>query len=130
MKETTKNGSGAMKLLILGASVAGLAAAYFFLGPKKKKNLEDAKSWAIKMKGDVIEKIEQAREVSEPIYNDIIDSVAAKYEKEMKSTPQEIKALAQNLKTHWRAIDRAAKAKKITTSKVTPKQSKIKKLVK
>ena len=37
-KKTTKSGSSAVKLAVLGASLAGLAAtAYFFLGPKGKK---------------------------------------------------------------------------------------------
>ena len=112
-KKTDKSGSGAMKLLTIGASLASLAAtAYFFLGPKGKKNQEHAKSWAIKMKGDVIEKLEQAREISESVYQEIIDSVAAKYEKELKSSPKEIRALAQDLKRHWQDISGAAPAEK------------------
>ena len=112
-KKTDKNGSGAMKLLTLGASLASLAAiAYFFLGSKGRKNQEHAKSWAIKMKGDVIEKLEQASEISEPIYHEIIDSVAAKYEKELKSSPKEIRVLAQDLKKHWQNISSATQAKK------------------
>ncbi len=112
-KKTDKNGSKAMKLLALGASLASLAAtAYFFLGPKGRKNQEHAKSWAIKMKGDVIEKLEQAREISEPVYHEIIDSVAAKYEKELKRSPKEIRALVQDLKRQWQDISRAAQAEK------------------
>jgi hypothetical protein len=112
-KKTDKSGSGAMKLLTIGASLASLAAtAYFFLGPKGKKNQEHAKSWAIKMKGDVIEKLEQAREISESVYQEIIDSVAAKYEKELKSSPKEIRALAQDLKRHWQDISSEASAEK------------------
>lgn len=109
MKEKINKNSGAMKLFVLGASLAGLAAAYFFIRPNSKKYIENTKSWVIKMKGDVVERLEQAREISESIYNEIIDSVAARYEKELKSSPEEVKALAKDLKTHWRAISRAAK---------------------
>jgi len=127
MKKNINEGdekSGAMKLLIFGASLGGLAAAYFFLSPKHKKNLENAKSWVIKMKGDVVEKIEQAREITEVAYNKIIDAVALKYEKELKSNPEEVKALADDLKKDWEAISRSAKAKKTETAKKESKKTK------
>lgn len=93
---------------LVGVSLAGLAAGYFFLGPKGKKHREQAKAWAIKMKGDVVEKLETAREVSEPIYREIVDTVAAEYQTGMKAGKSEIIALAQDLKKHWRAIRREA----------------------
>ncbi len=111
-KKTTKSGSSAGKLAVLGASLAGLAAtAYFFLGPKGK-NQKHAKAWAIKMKGDVVEKLETIRDVSEPVYREIIDSVAADYKKGMKAGREEISALAQDLKKHWKTISNSARAAK------------------
>ena len=101
-----------MKLGILGASLAGLAAGYFFLGPKGKKHQKHAKAWAIKMKGDVVEKLEMAREVSEPVYHEIIDSVAAEYIRGMKAGHEEINALAQDLKKHWKTMSRGVRAVK------------------
>jgi hypothetical protein len=112
-KKTTGSGSGAVKLAVIGTSLAGIAAtAYFFFGPKGKKNQKHAKAWAIKMKGDVVEKLEMARDISEPVYHEIIDSVAAEYEKGMKASRGEIKALAQDLKKHWKTISKSAKAVK------------------
>lgn len=109
-KKITKNGGSAMKLFTFGASLAGLAAtAYFFLGPKGRENQKQAKSWAIKMKGDVVEKLELARNLSESAYHEIIDSVAAQYEKERQTSPQEIRALARDLKKHWQAISSSAR---------------------
>lgn len=112
-KKTTGGGSSAVKLAVIGTSLAGIAAtAYFFFGPKGKKNQKHAKAWAIKMKGDVVEKLEMARDISEPVYHEIIDSVAAEYEKGMKASRGEIKALAQDLKKHWKTISKSAKAVK------------------
>lgn len=130
MKKKINNGSHAIKLLVFGASLAGLAAAYFFFSPKGKKRLENTKSWAIKMKGDVVEKLEQARGISQAVYNEIIDSVAAKYEKNSKSRPEEIRALAGDLKTRWPAISRSAKAEKSGSSKEAPKPKKERKITK
>lgn len=130
MKKKTSNGSKVVKLAVIGASLAGLAAgAYFFLGPKGKKHQRQAKAWAIKMKGDVVEKLELARNVSESAYHGIIDSVAAKYEKSRKASRGEIQALARDLKKHWRTISGsartvkhgAAKSKKRTVKKARRK---------
>jgi len=42
--------SKVIKLAVIGASLAGVAAtAYFFFGPKGKKHREHAKTWAIKI---------------------------------------------------------------------------------
>lgn len=113
MKNKTNNGSEAVKLAVLGASLAGLAAsAYFFFGPNGKKNQKHAKSWAIKMKGDVVEKLEKAKEVSEPVYHQIIDTVAMKYAKGAKISQVEIDEIAKDLKKHWKTMSVVIGAKK------------------
>lgn len=122
-KEVTKSKASTDKTIALGASLASLAAsAYFFLGPDGKKNQKYAKAWAIKMKGDVVAKLEAAKEVSEPIYHKIIDTVSAKHEKIMKSGPKEVKDLAKDLKKHWAVINEIATAKPITKKPVTKKK--------
>ena len=105
MKKQTKTNNTAQTLTIIGAAAAGLAAtAYFFLGPNGKKHQKHAKAWAIKMKGDVVEKLELAREISEPIYHQIIDAVAAEYEDGKKASGEEVRALAGDLKKHWKSL--------------------------
>lgn len=117
-KQTT--GSSTAKIAILGASLAGLAAtAYFFFGPKGKANQKHAKAWAIKMKGDVVEKLEAAKEVSEPVYHAIINTVAEKYKKSAKIGVAEIEELATNLKKHWKTI--SSSKKKAAAKKVVKK---------
>jgi hypothetical protein len=110
-------------------TLAGLAAsAYFLMGPNAKKNQKHAKAWAIKMKGDVVEKLEAARSVTEPIYHEIINSVAAKHEKGKKTTPEEIMELAKELKKHWKTISGSAVAAKgdvVKTAKRVAKKIKV-----
>jgi hypothetical protein len=107
------NKSNAVKLAVVGASLAGLAAtAYFFFGPKGKKHRTHAKAWAIKMKGDVVEKMEAAREITEPVYQGIIDAVAKEYKKGRKASQPEIDALAVDLKKHWKSMSKLAVAAK------------------
>lgn len=107
------NKSNAVKLAVLGVSLAGLAAtAYFFFGPKGKKHQQQAKAWAIKMKGEVVEKLEMAREITEPIYREIIDTVARGYKKGKKARQPEIDELAKDLKKHWQPMSKLAIAAK------------------
>jgi hypothetical protein len=106
-KKTTN--SNTIKLAVAGASVAALAAtAYFFFGPKGKKNQKHAKAWAIKMKGEVVEKLEKAREITEPIYQEIIETIAADYKKNKKASKEEIDELAIDLKKHWKTVSKLA----------------------
>ncbi|MDP3661760.1 MAG: hypothetical protein Q8R17_02845 [bacterium] len=96
-----------LELAVLGAGIAGLAAgAYFFFGPKGKKHQRHTKAWAIKMKGDVVAKLERAKAVTKPLYHQIIDSVAKKYEKGMQVSRDEVHALAADLKKHWKILSR------------------------
>jgi hypothetical protein len=125
-KQTTNTGSNVVKLSVIGIGIAGLAAtAYFFFGPKGKDHQKHLKAWAIKMKGDVIEKLEMAQEISEPVYHEIIDSVAKEYEKGMKASKAEINELAQDLKKHWKTISKSAqtikKGVKESTGRVAKK---------
>ncbi len=111
-KIVKQNTSGAVKIGLIGAGVASMAAAYFFLGPKGKKHQKNTKAWAIKMKGEVVEKLETAKEISEPIYQALVDSVSEEYKKGMKAGSEEIDELAVDLKKHWKTISGSAKTAK------------------
>ncbi|MDO8552823.1 MAG: YtxH domain-containing protein [bacterium] len=92
---------------LLGAAVASLAA-YFFFGPKGKENRKHTKEWANKMKDDVLRKIEKTRDLTEPMYREIVDSIAATYEKGKDASRAEIRELASDLKKHWKSIKNSA----------------------
>ena len=56
-----KNESNAGKIAAAGAGIVALsAAAYLIFGPEGKKHRKDLKSWMVKMKAEVMEKMEQA----------------------------------------------------------------------
>jgi hypothetical protein len=116
-----KKTDGGRSLGMVGvAGAASLAAVYFFLGPGGKKRREHTKAWAIRMKADVVEKLEAARELSRPIYEGIINTVAAEYEEGMKAGQTEIAALARDLKKHWTIIKKEALGQR--ASAPTPKR--------
>ncbi len=108
-KPSSKSAAG--NTLAIGAGIAALAAAsYYFLGPKGKQHRKQVKGWSIKMKGEVVERIEKLKDVSEPVYNNLVDAVAAKYAKDYGSSKKEVVALAEELKKTWRSIVASTKA--------------------
>lgn len=104
----------------LGAGVVALAAAsYFFLGPKGKKHQQRTRGWMIKMKGDVIEKLESVQDISKDTYDAIVDTVGEAYATAAESKA-EVEKLASELKSHWKSISGKVmqEKQKRTTKKV------------
>jgi hypothetical protein len=113
------------------AAIVGFAAlaagAYFFLGPDGKKHQKKMKGWMVKMKGEVLEKLEEMEEVTEPVYRQVVDTVARAQEVNDKIPRSEILALATDLKREWRSIRRLAthdKKKAKTVAKKTVRAAK------
>ena len=119
-KIPSASGSHGVNLVALGASLASIAAAsYFFIGPNAKKNRSHLKSWVIKMKGDVVGKLEKVSVIDKAAYHEIIDTVAAENEKAKKAEPAEIKVLAEDLKKHWKTISAPVVAVKKDVVKIS-----------
>ena len=92
----------------LGLALAAAAAAgvYFLYGSKDaSKNRKVVKGWALKAKGEVLEKMEQVKgELTEENYHNIVDTVTAKYRKLKNSQSDDIDALVKDMKGHWKNI--------------------------
>ena len=116
-----KKGISTGEVVGIGATVAALgAAAYIMFGPDAKKNRKAIKGWAVKMKGEIIDKLEDAKEITEPVYHKIIDTVSSKYAKIKKVDPKELELAILDVKKHWNTMMKDMKPKK----KVVKKSSK------
>jgi len=118
-KIVAKNkGLGVKEAIGIGAGIAALsAAAYVLFGPEGKKNRKIIRGWSVKMKGEIIEKFENAKELTEPIYNQIIDNVQAKYAKLKNVDQEELVKVIGEIKKHWKAIKKEAISKKPKVAK-------------
>ena len=103
-KRTKHNESGP----ILGTAlvIAAAAGAYFLYGSKDaKKNRKVVKSWTLKAKAEVLEKLEKAKEeINEENYHKIVDGVIAKYNNVKEAHQEDIDAISKELKGHWKNI--------------------------
>ncbi|MES2930432.1 MAG: hypothetical protein V4665_01465 [Patescibacteria group bacterium] len=114
-----KKGMSTGAMIGVGAGIAAAAAAgYLLFGPDGKKNRKAIKGWAVKMKGEIIEKFEQVKDLTEPVYQKIVDEVQAKYSKMKNVDPKELQALVGEIRKHWKAVS------KTTTKKSAPKVKK------
>ena len=117
-KIVNKKGLSGGEMVGIGATVAALgAAAYILFGPEGKKNKKVIKGWAIKMKGEIIDKLEDAKEITEPVYHNIIDTVSAKYSKIKKVDPKDLEIAVAEVKKHWNTMMKNAKPKKKAKAK-------------
>lgn len=123
-KKQTK-GVGAKQVIGVGVGVAALsAAAYLLFGPNGKKNRKTIKGWAVKMKGEIIEKFEETKELTEPIYNEIIDKVQQKYAKMQSIDKKELEETVAEIKKNWKAIKKGVEPKKTIKTKIAKKTTK------
>jgi gas vesicle protein len=122
-------GISAKQVIGVGVGVAALsAAAYLLFGPNGKKNRKAIKGWTVKMKGEIIEKFEEAKELTEPVYNEIIDKAREKYSKIQNIDKGELEATINEMKKHWKAIKKDSSPKKV--KKATAPKKAVKKTVK
>ncbi len=90
---------------MIGAGI-GLAAVaalgtYFLYGKKGAENRKKITGWTLKMKGEVLEKVEDLKEISEEAYYAIVDEVAIRYARLDRVSASELKHLTEELKGAW-----------------------------
>ncbi len=93
--------AGMMAAAGIVAVAAGAIGAYLYGtkdGAKKRKHI---KSWMIKAKAEVLEEIEKVKEVSEEKYDEIVDSVMAKYKALSHIEASDFQDLVDDMKAHW-----------------------------
>lgn len=90
---------------------AATAAAYLLFGPEGEKNRKKIIGWTVKMKGEIIEKLEKAKEITEPVYNEIVDEVSKKYSKLKNVDKKELDKVVEKLKKNWKKMEKDVKSK-------------------
>jgi len=99
------------KIIGAGVGLAALAAAgaYFLRGEKGARNREKIRGWALKLKGEVLEKLEDMRKIDRDTYLRMVDKVAARYTGAENITREELQHLTVELKNAWAHIDKKLK---------------------
>lgn len=103
---------------LAAAAAAAIAGAYYFYGskegPARRKKLKGS---IVKMKGEVLERLEDLKEINQEIYDKTVDAVAEQYQKVKNITPEDIAEVTKELKSYWSKMQRelVAHSKKAAT---------------
>lgn len=90
--------------IALVAAAAAAAGAYFLYGKNGPRNRQKVRGWAVRVRGEVLERMEKMKEMNEGAYQGIIQSVARRYETLKNVDPAELGQLVSELKSYWQNI--------------------------
>ena len=97
----------------LTAAAVAAASAYFLYGSKNAaKNRKTVKSWTLKAKAEVLEKLEEAQNMSQAEYLALIDGVAAAYQGVKSASKSDLSTFKKEMKDHWAGIAKSVAPKK------------------
>jgi gamma-glutamylcyclotransferase (GGCT)/AIG2-like uncharacterized protein YtfP len=85
----------------LGLAVAAAAGAYFLYG-RNAKVRSKVKGWVLKMKGEILERLEKLEDVNMDTYHDVVDQVGRRYQNLKDVNNQELRGVVTDLKSAWR----------------------------
>jgi hypothetical protein len=106
----------------LTAAAVAAAGAYFLYGSDNaSKNRKQVKSWALKAKAEVLEKLEDAKQMTTEEYEQVIAAVTGTYASAKGATKKDLKEFATEMQDHWKKIEKIAKPKAKTVSKTVEK---------
>lgn len=122
--EITNNQKIAAGVGLTAAAVAA-AGAYFLYGSKDAdKNRKTVKSWGLKAKAEVLERMEDAKKMTKEEYEDMVQAVAGTYAGVKGSTKKDLVEFASEMKEHWDVIEDLASNKKKDVNKAVKKVTK------
>jgi len=105
-RSTQSSMNSAGKGMLIGAGVVAIAAAaagtYFLYGSRTaQKNRKQVRGWMLRARGEVLEKMENLKDINEETYHKIVKEVSDRYKKLKKVNPAEVIDFVSELKDHW-----------------------------
>ena len=123
----TKKDNNSDAKIAIGVGAGMLAAlsagAYYLYGTKDaSKKRTKIRGWVLKAKGEMMEKLENLKEVNEEAYNSLISNVTKKYKGVKNIDPVEVESLISDFKKHWKNIKKDIDSANKTPKKIAPKK--------
>lgn len=117
---------------VAAAAAAAAAGAYWFYGSKDAKaHRKQAKSWMLKARAEVMERVEALPDINKDTYLAIVQEVLSRYANAKGVTAAELAAVTKDLKGTWSHMHAAyknangtAKKAKKAVKKAAPKAKK------
>jgi len=106
----------------LTAAAVAAAGAYFLYGSKDApENRKKVKSGILKAKAEVLEVLENTKEITEEEFNDVVNGVVATYGKVKSLSKKDLAEFKKEMKDNWQDLLASGVAKVMTAEKVAEK---------
>jgi hypothetical protein len=105
----------------LTAAAVAAAGAYFLVGSKNAvQNRKKMKGWTLKAKGEVLEALEKAQEITADEYNDLVAAAVGAYGTVKDVSKGEIKDFKDEMLQHWKKLEKSNAIKKLVKKGAKP----------
>lgn len=111
----------------IGLTTAAVAAAgaYFLYGSDDAaKNRKKVKGWMLKAKGEVLERMEDAKHMTEEEFFALVDKVANSYDKARTLSRKELKDFRQEMVDNWQDLVASGVTKVLSAEQIAKKEAK------
>ena len=101
----------------LTAAAVTAAGAYFLYGSKHAtQNRKKVKGWVLKAKGEVLEALEKAEQITEAEYKELVDTASKAYGTVKNATAGEVKDFKKEMEDHWKKLEKSKAVKKVVSN--------------
>ncbi|MFH1724121.1 MAG: YtxH domain-containing protein [Elusimicrobiota bacterium] len=108
-----------------GVGLAAIAAGtYFLYGKHGTENRKRVKGWALRAKGEILEKLEGLKHINKDSYHRVIDQVARRYRSLKKVDRKELNRLVNEVKGFWQGITHQVPTNGLEAKKTVKKRRK------
>jgi hypothetical protein len=99
----------------LTAAAVAAAGAYFLYGSKKAaQNRKKVKGWSLKAKGEILEALEKAEQITEGEYDKLVEAATKAYGTVERASKGEIKDFKMEMLGHWKDLQKNKAIKRVT----------------
>ncbi len=123
MAQKKSGGSGAVVAGIMGLTAAAIGAYYLYGHKDAEKNRAKVKGWMLKAKGEVLDELEKAQDVTESVYIAAVDAVAKRYNELKTIDAADLEVFIKEMKDHWQGIKKTMSSKPAKAVKKTSKSA-------
>lgn len=128
-KTTKKDGISGGEAVGIGVALTtaavAAAGAYFLYGsPNAVKNRKKVKGWMLKAKGEVLEAMEQAGQMTAEEYQEVVEKITAGYSQLQNASKADIKEFKSEMMDNWNKLQKQMAPKKRVIKKVVKKVAK------
>lgn len=94
---------------VTAALAAGVGAYYLYGSKHAAQNRKKVKSWMLRARAELLEKIEELDIMDDEHYAEVVDAIAKRYARLKDATREEVQDFKQEMKGYWPEIEDSAR---------------------